>query len=108
MRAISWIPNSSRIAAMSRASAVFDQCFSERYPHISRVAETMQQEHHRALTADPNILGATAYRHLPSAKGVGPDADRSMGCRRPGYKRRGEGRQRCGEQWMQRGRLAEI
>jgi hypothetical protein len=31
----------------------------------------------RALTADPNILGASAYRHLPGAKGVRPDADRS-------------------------------
>src|SRR5215469_16647577 len=81
-------------------SVVFDQCLSERYPHISRVAETMQQEHRRALTADPNILGASAYRHLPGAKGVRPDADRSAGCQRPGCKRRCEGGQRCGERWM--------
>ena len=83
-------------------SVVFDQYFGEGYPHISRVAEPMQQEHRRALTADPNILGASAYRHLPGAKGVRPDADRCVGCRRPGCKRRCEGRQRCGEQWMQR------
>src|SRR6516162_4799529 len=29
-------------------SVVFDQYFGERYPHISRVAEAMQQEHRRA------------------------------------------------------------
>src|SRR6516225_6022267 len=77
-------------------SVVFDQCFGERYPHISCVAEAMQQEHRSAVTTDPNILGASAYLHLPGAKGVRPDADRSVGCRRPGCKRRGEGRQRYG------------
>ena len=53
-------------------------------------------QHRSAVTADPNILGASAYRHLPGAKGVRPDADRSVGRRRPGCKRRGEGRQRYG------------
>src|SRR6516165_2174687 len=77
-------------------SVVFDQWFGERYPHIPRVAEAMQQEYRRALTTDPNILGASAYRHLPGAKGVRPDADRSVRCRRQGCKCRGEGRQRCG------------
>src|SRR6516165_12109629 len=48
----------------------FDQCFGERYPQISGIAEAMQQEQRRALTADPNILGASAYRHLLGAKGV--------------------------------------
>jgi hypothetical protein len=56
----------------------------------------MQQEHRRALTTDPNILGASAYRHLPGAKRVRPEAHRSAGCRRPGCKRRCEGRQRRG------------
>src|SRR6516162_8064214 len=82
-------------------SVVFDQWFGERYPHISRVAEAMQQEHRRALTIDPNILGASADRHLPGAKGVRPYADRRVGRRRPGCKHRCEGRQRCGAQWMQ-------
>jgi hypothetical protein len=47
---------------------VLDQDRGQRLPHVSRVAETVQQQHRRPLAADADILRATGHLHLLLAK----------------------------------------